>query len=71
MMANPHLLTETNQEGMERVLASSNSNPDGSTYAFLMESTSIEYNTVRECKLTQIGQALDEKGYGIAMIKSL
>lgn len=39
-------------------------------YAFFMESTSIEYETQRHCNLTQIGQELDEKGYGIAMRKS-
>ena len=63
MNKNPHLLTSTNQEGVDRVKNSDN-------YAFLMESTSIEYNTVRECKLKKIGSALDEKGYGIAMRKS-
>nr|XP_012232574.1 PREDICTED: glutamate receptor ionotropic, kainate 2-like [Linepithema humile]XP_012232575.1 PREDICTED: glutamate receptor ionotropic, kainate 2-like [Linepithema humile] len=36
-------------------------------YAFLMESSSIEYIVERECELTQIGGLLDEKGYGIAM----
>lgn len=68
MLAHPEYLTETNQEGLERVKSSDVQN--GKTYAFLMESTSIEYNTQRECKLTKIGEALDEKGYGIAMVKS-
>ena len=36
-------------------------------YAFLMESTSLEYITERYCDLTQIGGLLDSKGYGIAM----
>ncbi|KAG1653679.1 Glutamate receptor ionotropic, kainate 2 [Nymphon striatum] len=35
-------------------------------YAYLMESTSIEYVTQRTCNLTQIGGLLDSKGYGIA-----
>ena len=53
MTKNPQFLTETNQEGVNRVKSS---------YAFLMESTSIEYNTMRECNLKKIGDALDEKG---------
>jgi len=36
-------------------------------YAFLMESTSIEYVVERNCELTQVGGQLDSKGYGIAM----
>ncbi|XP_067619826.1 glutamate receptor ionotropic, kainate 2-like isoform X5 [Eurosta solidaginis] len=63
MTKNPHLLFKTNQEGVERVKSSS-------TFAFLMESTSIEYNIVRECNLMKIGEPLDEKGYGIAMVKN-
>lgn len=62
MNQNPSLLTSTNDEGVERVLTEN--------YAFLMESTSIEYNVARICNLTQIGGLLDEKGYGIAMRKS-
>ncbi|KAL9893323.1 glutamate receptor ionotropic, kainate 2-like isoform 2-T2 [Glossina fuscipes fuscipes] len=65
MTKNPQYLTETNQEGFERV-----KNSKDHTYAFLMESTSIEYNTMRECSLKKIGDALDEKGYGIAMRKN-
>lgn len=68
MLQNPHLLTETNQEGVQRVVDGDAQN--GVTYAFLMESTSIEYNIVRECKLQKVGEPLDEKGYGIAMVKS-
>lgn len=37
------------------------------SYAFLMESTSIEYVIERNCELTQIGNMLDSKGYGIAL----
>lgn len=40
-------------------------------YAFFMESTSIEYQTQRKCNLTSYGGRLDEKGYGIAMRKSI
>lgn len=41
------------------------------SYAFLMESTSIEYVIERNCELTQIGGMLDSKGYGIAMRQSM
>ncbi|KAH8278398.1 hypothetical protein KR018_002389 [Drosophila ironensis] len=61
MTNHPEMLMENNQDGVARV---------GPKYAFLMESTSIEYNTVRECNLTKVGDALDEKGYGIAMVKN-
>lgn len=44
-------------------------NPDNN-YAFLMESSSIEYVIERKCDITQIGGLLDDKGYGIAMKKS-
>lgn len=40
-------------------------------YAFFMESTSIEYETQRKCDLKQVGDLLDNKGYGIAMRKSI
>lgn len=52
-----------------------NENADGvikaekENYAFFMESTSIEYEIQRHCNLTQVGNELDEKGYGIAMRK--
>ncbi|XP_017001091.1 glutamate receptor ionotropic, kainate 2 [Drosophila takahashii] len=61
--AHPEMLMENNQDGVDRVKASTK-------YAFLMESTSIEFNTVRECNLTKVGDPLDEKGYGIAMVKN-
>ncbi len=56
----PTVFTESNQEGVERVIRARGN------YAFLMESTSIEYVTERNCELTQIGGMLDNKGYGIA-----
>ena len=55
------VMMNSNSEGIEKVIES-----DGG-YAFLMESTSIEYIVERECGLTQIGGALDNKGYGIAL----
>ncbi|KAG1665509.1 Glutamate receptor ionotropic, kainate 2 [Nymphon striatum] len=56
--ATPSVFTKSGKEGIQRVL-------DGN-YAYLMEVTSIEYITERNCDLTQIGTPLDSKGYGIA-----
>ncbi|XP_077485672.1 glutamate receptor ionotropic, kainate 2-like isoform X1 [Amblyomma americanum] len=56
--ARPSVFTESNQKGIERVRRGK--------YAYLMESTSIEYAIERNCDLTQIGSLLDNKGYGIA-----
>ncbi|KAJ0183044.1 hypothetical protein K1T71_001020 [Dendrolimus kikuchii] len=39
-------------------------------YAFLMESTTIEYIIERNCKVAKVGDLLDSKGYGIAMKKN-
>ena len=55
------VMMNSNAEGVERVIEE-----DGG-YAFLMESTSIEYIVERKCGLTQIGGNLDNKGYGIAL----
>ncbi|KAH8020905.1 hypothetical protein HPB51_008732 [Rhipicephalus microplus] len=52
-------MAPSNTEGVARVRRGG--------YAFLMESTSIEYVVQRECQLTQIGGLLDSKGYGIAL----
>jgi ionotropic kainate glutamate receptor 2 len=57
----PSVFTASNSEGVERVVKGKGS------YAFLMESTSIEYVIERNCGLTQIGGLLDSKGYGIAL----
>uniref|UniRef100_A0A1B0GGY7 Ionotropic glutamate receptor C-terminal domain-containing protein n=3 Tax=Lutzomyia longipalpis TaxID=7200 RepID=A0A1B0GGY7_LUTLO len=62
MAANPDLLTSSNPEGLSRVKSEN--------YAFLMESTSIEYIIERECDVTQVNGLLDDKGYGIAMRKN-
>ena len=62
MKDHPELLTSSNGEGLDRVRTDN--------YAYLMESTSIEYITERYCEVTQIGGLLDDKGYGIAMRKS-
>ncbi|KFM59945.1 Glutamate receptor, ionotropic kainate 2, partial [Stegodyphus mimosarum] len=57
--AQPSVFTNNNDEGIERVKKGN--------YAFLMESTTIEYHIAKDCELTQIGGLLDSKGYGIAM----
>ncbi|CAG0924331.1 unnamed protein product, partial [Notodromas monacha] len=54
----PSVFVDTYEEGIRRVL-------DGN-YAFLMESTMLDYIVQRNCNLTQIGGLLDSKGYGIA-----
>ncbi|XP_055683998.1 glutamate receptor ionotropic, kainate 2-like [Lutzomyia longipalpis] len=59
--ARPSVFTKDNEEGMERVKKGKR------LYAFLMESTSLEYITERNCELMQVGGLLDSKGYGIAM----
>lgn len=64
MESRPDLLTNSNEQGLEWAMDSSKN------YAFLMESSSIEYIIERHCNLTQIGSLLDAKGYGIAMRKS-
>nr|CAD7395568.1 unnamed protein product [Timema cristinae] len=51
-----------NKDGVEKVKKGG--------YAFLMESSSIDYITQRNCNLTRIGNLLDDKGYGIAMKKN-
>ena len=57
------VLTEDNEPGVEKV--------KNENYAFMMESSSIEYIQERECNLSIVGNNLDSKGYGIAMRKSL
>lgn len=59
--ADPSVFALNNEEGVERVVKGNR------MYAFLMESTLIEYHSNRNCNLTQVGGLLDSKGYGIAM----
>lgn len=62
MYRHPEYMTTTNEEGVKKV--------ENENYAFLMESTTIEYVIERHCTLAQVGGLLDDKGYGIAMKKS-
>jgi glutamate receptor, ionotropic, invertebrate len=57
----PSVFVTENKIGVERVVKGKGS------YAFLMESTLIEYELHTKCDLTQIGGLLDSKSYGIAM----
>ena len=57
----PSVFTKSNKEGIERVQKA-----DGG-YAFLMESSSIEFQVERKCDLMQVGGLLDSKSYGIAL----
>ncbi|KAG7309526.1 hypothetical protein JYU34_003974 [Plutella xylostella] len=52
----------TNEEGIKKVMTEN--------FAFLMESTTIDYETQRNCLVIQVGGLLDNKGYGIAMKKN-
>ena len=52
-----NVFVKTSEEGIQKVL-------DGN-YAFLMESTMIDYNVQKNCRLMQVGGLLDSKGYGI------
>ncbi|KAL9896314.1 glutamate receptor ionotropic, kainate 2 isoform 3-T4 [Glossina fuscipes fuscipes] len=55
------VFVRTYEEGIKRVMEGD--------YAFLMESTMLDYAVQRDCNLTQIGGLLDSKGYGIATPK--
>lgn len=54
----PSVFVSTYEEGIKRVKRGN--------FAFLMESTMLDYIVQRDCNLTQIGGLLDTKGYGIA-----
>lgn len=60
--AKPSVFEKSNEDGVKRV-----KNEKNSLYAFIMESSSIEYEVERNCDLKQVGSRLDNKGYGIAM----
>uniref|UniRef100_A0AAV2KB46 Ionotropic glutamate receptor C-terminal domain-containing protein n=1 Tax=Knipowitschia caucasica TaxID=637954 RepID=A0AAV2KB46_KNICA len=51
------VLVQDVEQGIQRVLTSD--------YAFLTESTTIEFVTQRNCNLTQIGGLIDSKAYGV------
>ena len=64
MNTNQDVFTKSNKLGIERVKESNG------RYAFLMESSSIEYIIERDCNLAKVGGELDSKSYGIGMKKN-
>ncbi|XP_064612115.1 glutamate receptor ionotropic, kainate 2-like isoform X2 [Liolophura sinensis] len=54
----PSVFVNSTQEGVDRVLQGD--------YAYLAESTTIDYEVQRNCSLMIVGGLLDSKGYGIA-----
>lgn len=57
--ATPPVFVKSSNEGERRVMEGK--------YAYLAESTTVEYRTARNCDLMQVGQQLDSKGYGIGL----
>uniref|UniRef100_A0A914LT21 Ionotropic glutamate receptor C-terminal domain-containing protein n=1 Tax=Meloidogyne incognita TaxID=6306 RepID=A0A914LT21_MELIC len=57
----PSVFVNSSREGISRVRAGN--------YAYLMESTMLEYWIGEDCQLQTIGGLLDSKGYGIALPK--
>ncbi|KPJ19819.1 Glutamate receptor, ionotropic kainate 2 [Papilio machaon] len=60
-MVDNHWLVATNDIGVAKC--------ENETYAFFMESTSLEYYKERHCDLLQVGDSFDSKSYGIGMKK--
>jgi ionotropic glutamate receptor len=58
----PSVFAKSTHEGVQRV----QNTPDGS-YAFLMESTTIDYLVERNCELTTVDKWFNNIEYGIAM----
>lgn len=58
----PSVFADSNPDGVKRVQSTKNN-----LYAFLMESTQLEYETMTKCELKQVGSNLDSKFYAIAM----
>ncbi|KAI6226194.1 Glutamate receptor and Ionotropic glutamate receptor domain containing protein [Aphelenchoides fujianensis] len=57
----PTVFVNSSKEGIARV--------KGGNYAYLMESTMIDYYKGSDCSLETIGGLLDSKGYGVAVPK--
>ena len=57
MHTHSDVFTKSNHAGIERVKESKGG------YAFLMESSSIEYIMERDCDLAKVGGELDSKSY--------
>lgn len=61
----PSVFTSSNDEGRERVAKGKRQ------YAYLMESTSLEYITERNCDLTQIGWQIDFSFFSVITPEAL
>uniref|UniRef100_A0A1I7XCW4 PBPe domain-containing protein n=1 Tax=Heterorhabditis bacteriophora TaxID=37862 RepID=A0A1I7XCW4_HETBA len=59
--SSPPVFVNSSKEGIARVKAGN--------YAYMMESSMLEYYMERDCHLQRIGGLLDSKGYGIALPK--
>ncbi|CAJ0581656.1 unnamed protein product, partial [Mesorhabditis spiculigera] len=59
--SSPTVFVNSSREGIARVKAGN--------YAYMMESSMLEYYMERDCELQRIGGLLDSKGYGIALPK--
>lgn len=59
----PSVFVSDYEEGIKRVIEGD--------FAFLMESTMLDFVVQRNCNLTQIGGLLDSKGYGIGTPKGI
>uniref|UniRef100_A0A5S6QD46 Glutamate receptor n=1 Tax=Trichuris muris TaxID=70415 RepID=A0A5S6QD46_TRIMR len=57
----PTVFVNSSREGIARVKQGN--------YAYLMESSMLEFYIERDCDLTQVGGLLDSKGYGIGLRK--
>uniref|UniRef100_A0A0N5C5R2 PBPe domain-containing protein n=1 Tax=Strongyloides papillosus TaxID=174720 RepID=A0A0N5C5R2_STREA len=57
----PYSFVNSSKEGIARVKAGN--------YAYMMESSMLEYYMEKDCELQTIGGLLDSKGYGIALPK--
>lgn len=56
------VLVDENHEGLARA--------QNENYAYLMESTSLNYYTERICNVTMVGDLIDDRNYAIGMRKS-
>ncbi|PAV89574.1 hypothetical protein WR25_01791 [Diploscapter pachys] len=59
--SSPPVFVNSSKEGIARVKSGN--------YAYMMESSMLEYHMERDCQLQRIGGLLDSKGYGIALPK--
>ena len=66
MEQNPTVFSKSNDEGVQRVAGTLPGFKE-ENYAFLMESTVVDYVIERNCDLTQVGGLLDNKGYGVGL----